>query len=70
MNTRTCPICEMGQLTLHTERVTVEHLGQQGQIDSQYAVCDCCGSEQAGTAEARFNKLAMNAFKKQVFKTV
>lgn len=66
MNSQTCPICEMGQLTLHTEKVTVEHLGQHGQIESQYAVCDCCGSEQAGTAEARFNKRAMIAFKKQV----
>ncbi|MFH0223189.1 type II toxin-antitoxin system MqsA family antitoxin [Vibrio furnissii] len=66
MNIQTCPICEMGQLTLHTERITVEHLGQQGQIESQYAVCDCCGSEQTGTAEARFNKRAMIAFKKQV----
>lgn len=66
MNSQTCPICEMGQLTPHTERVTVEHLGQQGQIDSQYAVCDCCGSEQAGTAETRFNKRSMIAFKKQV----
>ncbi|MEM5528245.1 type II toxin-antitoxin system MqsA family antitoxin [Gammaproteobacteria bacterium AS21] len=66
MESKTCPICEMGQLTLHTEKVAVEHLGQQGQIESQYAVCDCCGSEQAGTAQARFNKRAMIAFKKQV----
>tara|TARA_R110002033_G_scaffold147617_2_gene184827 strand:- start:2634 stop:3167 length:534 start_codon:yes stop_codon:yes gene_type:complete len=66
MKTQTCPICEMGQLTNHSELVAVEHLGQQGNIESQYAVCDCCGSEQAGTAEARFNKRAMIAFKKQV----
>ena len=66
MKTQNCPICEMGQLTNHSELVAVEHLGQQGNIESQYAVCDCCGSEQAGTAEARFNKRAMIAFKKQV----
>lgn len=66
MNSKTCPICEIGQLALHTEKVVVEHLGQQGQIESQYAVCDGCGSEQAGAAEARFNKRAMIAFKKQV----
>lgn len=60
----------MGQLILHTEKITVEHLGQQGQIESQYSMCDYCNSEQAGADEARFNKLAMNAFKKQVLKTV
>lgn len=63
-----CPICEMGQLTLHTERVTVEHLGQQGQIDSQYAVCDYCGSEQAGADEVLKNKQAMIAFQSEVEK--
>ncbi|ART78921.1 type II toxin-antitoxin system MqsA family antitoxin [Oceanisphaera avium] len=66
MNNQTCPICEMGQLHAHSEFVTVEHLGQQGQIESRYAECDYCGSEQAGTVEARFNKRAMIAFKKQV----
>jgi len=66
MNSQTCPICEMGQLTLHTEKVTVKHLSQQGQIDRQYAVCDYCSSEQVGAAEARFNKRTMIAFKKQV----
>ncbi|WP_190365694.1 hypothetical protein [Pseudoalteromonas sp. S16_S37] len=70
MNTRTCSICEMGQLILNTEKIRVEHLSQQGQIESQYSMCDYCNSEQAGTDEARLNKLAMNDFKKQVFKTV
>lgn len=60
----------MGQLILHTEKITVEHLGQQGQIESQYSMCDYCNSEQAGADEARFNQLAMNAFKKQELKTV
>ena len=41
-------------------------MGQQGTIESHYAVCDACGSEQAGAAEARFNKRAMIAFKKRV----
>lgn len=61
-----CPICEMGQLHTKSEWIEVEHLGQQGQIESHYAECDACGSEQAGTVEARFNKRAMVAFKKQV----
>jgi|TARA_R110002126_G_scaffold87247_2_gene210189 hypothetical protein len=60
----------MGQLILHTKKITVEHLGQQGQIESQYSMCDYCNSEQVGEDEARFNQLAMNAFKKQVLKKV
>ena len=66
MKNQTCPICEEGQLHSRNEPMTVEHLGQQGQIESQYTVCDACGSEQAGVAEARFNKRAMIGFKKQV----
>lgn len=66
MNSHTCPICEMVQLQSHSERVTVDYLGQQSQVESRYAVCDYCGSEQAGTVEARFSKRAMIALKKQV----
>ncbi|WP_429230910.1 hypothetical protein [Aeromonas veronii] len=63
---KTCPICGVGQLHLHSEPIAVAHLGQQGTIESHYAVCDACGSEQAGADEARFNKLAMVEFKQQV----
>ncbi|WP_417437564.1 type II toxin-antitoxin system MqsA family antitoxin [Idiomarina abyssalis] len=66
MKQRMCPICEAGQLHTHTEWIDVEHLGQQGRIESHYSECDACGSEQAGATEARFNKRAMVAFKKQV----
>ena len=66
MKNPTCPICEEGQLHSRSEPMTVEHLGQQGKIESRYAVCDGCGSEQAGATEARFNKRSMIAFKKQV----
>lgn len=61
-----CPICEAGQLHTKSEWIDVEHLGQQGRIESLYAECDACGSEQGGTTETRFNKRAMVAFKKQV----
>lgn len=61
MNTHICPICEMGQLRNHSEIVTVEHLDQQGEIESRYAVCDSCGSEQVAAADAAFNKRAMIA---------
>ena len=38
---------------------------QQGQIESQYSVCDYCGSEQAGVDEASFNKRAMISFSQE-----
>ena len=66
MANNTCPICGAGQLHLHREPIAIEHLDQQGTIESHYAVCDACGSEQAGAAEARFNKRAMAGFKQQV----
>ncbi|WP_133012409.1 type II toxin-antitoxin system MqsA family antitoxin [Marinomonas flavescens] len=66
MKQRMCPICEAGQLHTQTEWIDVEHLGQQGRIESHFAECDACGSEQAGATEARLNKRAMIAFKKQV----
>lgn len=66
MANRTCPICGVGKLHLHSEPIAVAHLGQQGTIESHYAVCDACGSEQAGAAEACFNKHAMVEFQQQV----
>ena len=65
MKSKVCPICEMGQLQAKTEWIEVEHLGHTGKIESHYAECDVCGSEQAGTTEARLNKRAMIAFKKE-----
>ncbi|MGL5596814.1 MAG: type II toxin-antitoxin system MqsA family antitoxin [Aeromonas sp.] len=66
MAIQTCPICGAGLLHPHNELMAVEHLGQHGTIESHYAVCDACGSEQAGATEARLNKRAMIAFKKRV----
>lgn len=66
MTNQLCPICDAGSLHAHTEQVDVEHMGQIGTIPSQYSVCDVCGSEQAGAADARFNKRAMIGFKKRV----
>ncbi|HIF9272531.1 type II toxin-antitoxin system MqsA family antitoxin [Photobacterium damselae] len=66
MTTKICPICEQGHLSDQEEIIHVEHMGQQGSITSQFSTCDVCGSEQATPANARFNKRAMIAFKKQV----
>ncbi|MDE1333424.1 type II toxin-antitoxin system MqsA family antitoxin [Vibrio vulnificus] len=66
MTTKICPICEQGHLSTQEEIIHVEHMGQHGSISSQFSTCDVCGSEQATSANARFNKRAMIAFKKQV----
>ena len=60
-----CPICEQGQLHDQVDQIDVEHLKKVGLIESHYSECDACGSEQATTADVRFNKRAMIAFKKQ-----
>ncbi|MGD9859938.1 MAG: type II TA system antitoxin MqsA family protein [Marinobacterium sp.] len=61
-----CPICGEGSLTPQVEMVPVEYRGVSRQIVSHISICDCCGSEQAGSAELRANKRAMVAFKKEV----
>ncbi len=65
MTLNLCPICETGELDTQTERIQVTHLHQKGSIYSQYSICNCCGSEQATTIDARNNKRAMNSFKKE-----
>lgn len=66
MANKLCPICESGHLHARHELIEAEHMGLKGSISSQYSVCDACGSEQAGAADARFNKRAMIAFKKHI----
>ena len=66
MTNQLCPICESGHLDSHHELINVEHMGKEGSISSKYSVCNSCGSEQVCSADARFNKRAMIAFKKEV----
>lgn len=66
MTYQLCPICESGHLDSHHELINVEHMGKKGTISSKYSVCNSCGSEQVCPADARFNKRAMIAFKKEV----
>lgn len=60
-----CPICGEGKLHLEILPNAVEYKGLQGTVDMRLSVCDVCGSEQAGPEEARANKRAMMAFRKQ-----
>jgi HTH-type transcriptional regulator/antitoxin MqsA len=61
-----CRICGEGRLTVEVEKNLVEYRGVSESLDSYYAVCDACGSEQADAAQARANKRLMVAFKKRV----
>jgi len=61
-----CPICGEGHLEHRVEKNSVEYSGQTALLDSQYSVCDQCGSEQASPIQTRNNKRAMMAFKKRV----
>ncbi|MGU9958233.1 MAG: type II toxin-antitoxin system MqsA family antitoxin [Arenicellales bacterium WSBS_2016_MAG_OTU3] len=61
-----CPICEEGVLTHHNDVEEQEYRGQTRSIAFVYSECSACGSEQANAAQARANKRAMLAFKKEV----
>ncbi|NMG16651.1 type II toxin-antitoxin system MqsA family antitoxin [Aromatoleum bremense] len=61
-----CPACGEGLLHARVETQVVEYGGQTGEIPLHYTVCDTCGSELAGPADALANKRAMIAFRKQV----
>ncbi|OOC08897.1 hypothetical protein [Thioalkalivibrio halophilus] len=61
---RVCPACGEGRLEPRESTQQVEHAGVEGTIPLRYAVCDVCGSEVAEADEARANKRAMMAFRK------
>lgn len=61
-----CRICGEGNLSVQLEKNAVEYKGVKENLDSLYAVCDCCGSEQTDAEQARTNKRLMIAFKKRV----
>lgn len=61
-----CPICGEGHLHAEVQSNSVEYKGVQKDLPLHIAVCDVCGIEQAGSEEARANKRAMLAFRKEV----
>lgn len=61
-----CPICGEGHLEPCIGKNAVEYKGKSVELDTQYSVCDVCGSEQADAVQLRTNKRAMTAFRKQV----
>lgn len=67
MNTQElCPLCGEGHVTVHSEMVENEYKGQKVMLPLVFKQCDACGSDFAGAAEAKLNKRALMAYRKQV----
>ncbi len=61
-----CPICEAGPLVSETAENEVTYKGHTRTLPLLMSVCQACGSEQASAQQARDNKRAMLAFRKEV----
>jgi HTH-type transcriptional regulator/antitoxin MqsA len=61
-----CPICGEGHVTAQTENVEHEYKGTKGMVPIHFLLCDHCSSDFAGAAEAKLNKRALMAWRKQI----
>ena len=61
-----CPLCGEGHVTAQVEEVESEYKGQKALLPDHFKVCDHCGSDFAGAAEAKLNKRALMAWRKEV----
>lgn len=61
-----CPLCGEGHVTTHSEMVESEYKAQKAMLPLVFKQCDACGSDFAGAAEAKLNKRALMAWRKQV----
>jgi HTH-type transcriptional regulator/antitoxin MqsA len=61
-----CSICEAGPLVPETVENEVTYKGRTRSLPLLMSVCQDCGSEQASAQQARDNKRAMLAFRKEV----
>lgn len=61
-----CPICEAGSLVAQAAENEVTYKGQTRSLPLLMSVCQACGSEQTSAQQARDNKRAMLAFRKEV----
>ena len=65
-NGELCPACGEGHLSAHVDYQPEEYNGQLKDLPLHYSLCDFCGSQLAGSSEAKANKRAMTVFKKEV----
>lgn len=61
-----CPLCGEGHVTTHSEMVESEYKAHKAMLPLLFKQCDACGSDFAGAAEAKLNKRALMAWRKQV----
>lgn len=61
-----CPLCGEGHVTTHSEMVESEYKKQNAMLPLVFKQCDACGTDFAGAAEAKLNKRALMAWRKQV----
>ncbi|MDU4354247.1 type II toxin-antitoxin system MqsA family antitoxin [Phytobacter diazotrophicus] len=61
-----CPLCGEGHLIKKAEQDEITYKGRVKQVTDIYYSCDHCHVEQAGAQELKYNKRAMNEFKKEV----
>lgn len=67
MNTQElCPLCGEGHVTAQVEQVENEYKGKSALLPQHFKQCDHCGSDFAGAAEAKLNKRALMAWRKEV----
>lgn len=66
MESKVCPICEEGVLTIKEGCNETEYKGVKDSVSFFYEECDACGSEQVNAALSLKNKRLMIAFRKQV----
>lgn len=67
MNTQDlCPLCGAGHVIAQVEQVENEYKGRTTLLPQHFKQCDHCGSEVAGAAEAKLNKRALMAWRKEV----
>lgn len=67
MNTKElCPLCGEGHVTVQVEQVENEYKGHKALLSQHFKQCDHCGSDFAGAAEAKLNKRALMAWRKQI----
>lgn len=60
-----CPICEAGALISKVIENQVSYKGHSRTLPLLISVCEACGSEQTTAQQARDNKRAMLAFRKE-----
>lgn len=61
-----CPLCGEGHVTAQVEQVENKYKGQTALLPQHFKHCDHCGSDFSGAAEAKLNKRALMAWRKQV----